>query len=283
MSAISLLIKKEIIEQLEQIEIEHRVKILLAVESGSRAWGFPSQDSDYDVRFLYCHKPDWYLSVFNKRDVIELPIDDLLDINGWDIKKALALLRQSNPALLEWLASPIKYIEISEAIEPLKELSQEAFLPLSSCHHYLSMARTHLKKIVQGEQVKIKKYLYSLRSVLCCRWVIEKGGQPPMLFDYLLNAFLPKGELRSDVDALLAIKQDSNESDWVNRNLRLEKFLLEEVERLSFLLPEQPIKKEKDIFDQSFREILRSQVSFYDPSISDLTRVIFPSLYPIVE
>ncbi len=256
MSVINHSIKKDIIEQLKQIEIEHQVKILLAVESGSRAWGFPSQDSDYDVRFLYCHKSDWYLSVFNKRDVIELPIDDLLDINGWDIQKALSLLRQSNPALMEWLASPIRYIETSDAIKPLIELSHMAFLPLSSCHHYLSMARTHLKKFARDEQVKIKKYLYSLRPVLCCRWVIEKGRQPPMLFDDLLNTFLPIGELRSDIDALLAIKQDTNESDWVNRNQRIEKFLVEEVERLSFLLPEQPIKKEKDLFDQNFREIL---------------------------
>jgi predicted nucleotidyltransferase len=84
-----------------------------------------------------------YIRVFDKRDVIEEPIDGLFDINGWDIKKALGLLRKSNPALMEWLSSPIIYRQHA-AIEPLQDLAQQAFLPISSCHHYLSMARKTL-------------------------------------------------------------------------------------------------------------------------------------------
>jgi predicted nucleotidyltransferase len=105
-------INKLILEQLEQIEQEEQVTILYACESGSRAWGFPSQDSDYDVRFIYLHKPEWYLSIYDKRDVIERPINNMLDINGWDLRKALNLFRKSNPPLLEWLQSPIQYKEI---------------------------------------------------------------------------------------------------------------------------------------------------------------------------
>ena len=96
-------------EKLNQLEAEYGVQILLAVESGSRAWGFASPDSDYDVRFIFWHPKDWYLSVFEQRDVIELPVDAVLDISGWDIRKALRLLWKSNAALIEWLNSPIVY------------------------------------------------------------------------------------------------------------------------------------------------------------------------------
>lgn len=249
-------IDRDINEQLKQIEVEHQVKILLAIESGSRAWGFPSQDSDYDVRFLYCHEPDWYLSIFNKKDVIELPIDGLLDINGWDIQKALALLKQSNPALMEWIASPIEYQDVSEFKDSISQLAKAAFLPLSSCHHYLSMAKTHLGKNSQSKQVKIKKYLYSLRPILCCRWVIEKGNQPPMLFTDLLDVFLPDGHLRAEIDELLVIKKNSDEKDQINRSQRIEIFVEDEVKRLFQLLPDKQMKLNNEHFENLFRKII---------------------------
>ena len=90
---------RRIVNRLEEIERSESVRILLAVESGSRAWGFPSPDSDYDVRFLYARPRDWYLSIDARRDVIECPIEDVLDINGWDIRKALHLLLKANPVL----------------------------------------------------------------------------------------------------------------------------------------------------------------------------------------
>ncbi|MBS4161445.1 nucleotidyltransferase domain-containing protein, partial [Klebsiella pneumoniae] len=96
-------------EELANIENMNHVKILFAVESGSRAWGFPSQDSDYDVRFIYVHQKDWYLSIDEKRDVIERPIHESLDISGWELTKALRLFRKSNPPLLEWLSSEMVY------------------------------------------------------------------------------------------------------------------------------------------------------------------------------
>ncbi len=97
--------------QLKKIEREHKVKILYAIESGSRVWGFASQDSDFDVRFIYVHHKDWYLSIESKRDVIEMPLEGDLDINGWDLTKALGLFRKSNPPLYEWLQSPIVYLK----------------------------------------------------------------------------------------------------------------------------------------------------------------------------
>jgi predicted nucleotidyltransferase len=85
------------------------VVVLLAVESGSRAWGFSSKDSDYDARFIYLRRPEAYLSIRAPRDVIERRIVDEVDVNGWDLRKALGLLMKSNPPLLEWLQCPIIY------------------------------------------------------------------------------------------------------------------------------------------------------------------------------
>ena len=87
--------------ELSRLETEHQVTVLFACESGSRAWGFASPDSDYDVRFLYVHRLPWYLQVEPGRDVIERPLDDELDVCGRELRKALYLLRRSNPTLLE--------------------------------------------------------------------------------------------------------------------------------------------------------------------------------------
>lgn len=97
--------------RLDAIQASENVCIVYACESGSRAWGFPSADSDYDVRFIYVRPVEWYLSIDDKRDVIECPVEDGLDINGWDLRKALRLSRKSNPPLLEWLGSPIVYLQ----------------------------------------------------------------------------------------------------------------------------------------------------------------------------
>lgn len=247
--------KTEIQKKLKQIEQDYQVVILLAVESGSRAWGFPSKDSDYDVRFIYAHTRDWYLSVFEKRDVIELPIDPVFDINGWDLKKALQLLRRSNPALLEWLTAPIIYQQ-HPAIEPLKQFSTTAFLPLSSCSHYLSMAKNNFAKSKQHNQVRIKSYLYSLRAVLCCHWVIDHNTQPPMLFVELLNEYLPTGELRELIDHFLEIKQRSKEQNTVDKSLLLESYLEQQQQSLATKLPSNPKAENVELFDDVFRKTL---------------------------
>lgn len=143
-------------QQLKQIEQEEQVRIIYACESGSRAWGFPSQDSDYDVRFLYVRPLEWYLSIEDKRDVIERPISDQLDINGWDLRKALKLFRKSNPPLLEWLQSPIQYDEQYSVAQHIRALSPLTFSPKSCMYHYLNMAKGNFRDYLQGDQVRIK-------------------------------------------------------------------------------------------------------------------------------
>ncbi|NOV01423.1 nucleotidyltransferase domain-containing protein [Paenibacillus planticolens] len=198
---------KHIHSQLQQIEQEEGVRILYACESGSRAWGFPSKDSDYDVRFIYVRPVDWYLSIFEKRDVIERPISDLLDINGWDLKKALNLFRKSNPPLLEWLQSPIPYMERYSVTEKIRQLSPFTFSPRSSMYHYLHMAKGNFREYLQGDVVKIKKYFYVLRPILACEWIERHGSMPPMEFEKLVEQVLPNSKLKQEIDTLLTRKK----------------------------------------------------------------------------
>lgn len=158
--------KSIIVEKLSEIGESNQVKNLFAIESGSRAWGFPSPDRDYDVRFIYVHSKEYYLSVDEQRDVIELPINDLLDINGWELRKALRLFKKSNGPLYEWLQSPIVYTQNTEFVDELKNLMPHYFSPRATMHHYLSMAKTVFESDLGGGEVRLKKYFYALRPIL---------------------------------------------------------------------------------------------------------------------
>ena len=177
------IMKNIIVNKLNEIEQKENIKILLAVESGSRAWGFASTGSDYDVRFIYVRKPEHYLRLEKTRDVIELPINDELDINGWDLDKTLRLLYKSNPTLFEWFSSPVVYRKtgFSDRIAPLLK---EYFTPSNSIYHYLGTAKSNYVAYIRGkEEVKAKKYFYALRPLLVCRWIIKRQCPPPILFD----------------------------------------------------------------------------------------------------
>ena len=173
-------VRETILAHLDAIEREHEVTVLYACESGSRGWGFASPDSDYDVRFVYVHRRGWYLTVEPGRDVIELPISGELDINGWDLRKALKLLHNSNPVLLEWLRSPIVYRQHAALAPRLAALCVRHLSPERAYHHYLSMARKNCREHLLGEVVRYKKYLYVLRPLLAARWIRAGRGAPPM-------------------------------------------------------------------------------------------------------
>ncbi|MCD8049584.1 MAG: nucleotidyltransferase domain-containing protein [Clostridia bacterium] len=219
--------KEKIVSLLHEIEEKENVKILLAVESGSRAWGFASPDSDYDVRFIYVRPREEYLRLDTTRDVIELPIDDVLDVNGWDLDKTLRLLYKSNPTLLEWLAAPIVYMEREET-EKLRALIPQYFSVKKSLYHYLSMAERNYHLFLGKEMVKVKKYFYVLRSQLACRWILEKGTPPPVLFSELMAAELPE-KLRPDVERLLELKSGSAEVKEIERAAVIEDYLTSEI------------------------------------------------------
>lgn len=204
-----------IVQKLHEIEQIENIKILLAVESGSRAWGFASPDSDYDVRFIYVRPKNEYLKLNKNRDVIELPINDLLDINGWDLDKTLTLLYKSNPTLFEWFSSPIVYLD-SEFTVRFKKLMLNYFSTKHSLYHYISMAESNYREYLKRDTVWAKKYFYVLRPVLACQWILDKGTPPPMLFSQLKDAELPD-TLFSVVDRLLDIKMNSPEMKYIPR------------------------------------------------------------------
>lgn len=224
---------REIIKnKLKEIEEEYDVSIPLAVESGSRAWGFESTDSDYDVRFIYIRKEEEYLKLERTRDVIELPINDALDISGWDISKTLRLLYKSNPTLYEWFASPVIYYRDEDFCKRIRPYLSAYFLPRNSVYHYLNMAKNNYREIRQSEVVKVKKYFYVLRPVLACRWVLEKKTAPPMRFKELVKEELPE-ELMSEVSRLLDLKMNSPEIRKISAVTVLNHYLDESIDALA--------------------------------------------------
>jgi uncharacterized protein len=209
--------------KLAEIEQEYDIRILYACESGSRAWGFASPDSDYDVRFVYVHSPEYYLSIDDKTDVIELDINDLLDINGWDLRKALRLFRGSNAALYEWFQSPIVYQKDENFYDNIMAQFSKYFSLRAGMHHYLSMTRSCYEKELQGQTVRLKKYFYALRPILAALWIAEKQEVPPMDFE-TLRAFLP-ADLDKTVDKLLNIKAEADEKHRVETVQPLNDFI----------------------------------------------------------
>lgn len=197
--------REKILQELRKIEETENVKIIMAIESGSRAWGFASPDSDYDVRFIYVRKKEDYLKLEGIRDVIEWQLDETLDINGWDIKKALQLLHKSNPTVFEWCASPIVYME-REEFTWLKELLPNYFSVKKSLFHYWHMAETNYRGYLKSDEVRVKKYFYVLRPLLAAKWILDKKTAPPMLFDDLVEAEL-EDELRPELMRLLELKK----------------------------------------------------------------------------
>lgn len=226
--------KERIVKELKRIEQKENVEILLAVESGSRAWGFESPDSDYDVRFIYKRRAEDYLRLDEMRDVIEIPIDDVLDINGWDLKKTLQLLYKSNPTLFEWFASPIIYKETDFAAE-FRSVMGKYFSSKSALWHYISMAKSNYREYLKTEMVKAKKYFYVLRPVLACRWILDKQSPPPMLFSELADEELP-AELRNEVEYLLDIKTNNPEIKEIPRIDSINNYLASEIEDIRNIL-----------------------------------------------
>jgi len=200
-------IRNIIVAKLRDIEEKEGVKILYAVESGSRGWGFDSRDSDYDVRFIYVRPMDWYLSIEDRRDVIEYPVSDQLDISGWDIKKALKLFENSNPPLYEWLTSPIIYLEQEGFAQKLRVLMFKFYSPVAAIHHYLHMAQGNYRAYLTKRKIKIKKYFYVLRPILACMWIKEEKSMPPMEFEKLFSAQNLTQKVTNEIKELLKRKK----------------------------------------------------------------------------
>jgi predicted nucleotidyltransferase len=195
--------------KIAELEKNESVRVIHAVESGSRAWGFASPDSDYDVRFIYVRPKEFYLRLEKTRDVIEWQLDETLDINGWDLQKALRLLHSSNPTLFEWSSSPIVYKTTTAWANIQREIN-DYFLAKSGLYHYLSTATSNYREYLKGETVKLKKYFYVVRPLLACKWILDKNCPPPMLFSELVKTEL-EPEMRPVIERLLALKSTTPE------------------------------------------------------------------------
>ena len=250
-------IQDKIQDELSRIEAEYDVTIFYACESGSRAWGFESTDSDYDVRFLYFHKLDWYLSVDTKRDVIELPIDDQLDISGWELRKALGLLQKSNPPLLEWLQSPIIYRDIPEIRSLISELIPHQYSKVKSFYHYLSMAKGNYRQYLQGDTVRLKKYFYVLRPLLACQWVMQYDEPVPMLFSSLVEAIVKDEDLLNDINELLRLKRSGDEMKSAPKIDSLNKFIETQLTVFSEVKFPKETKPSTEELNRVFRTIVK--------------------------
>lgn len=198
---------------LGEIESEYKIQILLACETGSRAWGFPSPDSDFDVRIIYKHHPDWYLSLGEEKDTIEMMLDNNeIDISGWDIRKVLRLLWKSNPPLLERIQSPIIYSSDEKFMVEIHDFANKCYSKIATIHHYLSMAKKSLEEIELADEYKLKKFFYTLRSATACLWILDRGELPPIEYPIMLEGLAIDGNLKERIYSLIELKSTKSES-----------------------------------------------------------------------
>ena len=257
-------IREEILARIRKAEDEHDVRVLLAVESGSRAWGFASPDSDFDARFIYVNRPDWYLSVGleEQRDVIEYDIVDDIDLNGWDLRKALRLFWRSNPAFVEWIQSPIVYVEAGRLAAQVRALLPRVYSCTSGVHHYHSMARTNYRGYLRADQVPLKKYFYVLRPLLAVRWLEKYQTPAPIEFDRLLHLIEADAALLRDIQRLLARKRATPELGLAAPIPGINAFIERELARLETSEVARPTLGEvlpmlNEVFRQSLDEAWR--------------------------
>ena len=249
-------IEKEISKKLDEIEEKEGVRILHAVESGSRAWGFASPDSDYDVRFVYVRTIEDYLRLDEPRDVIEWQLDEVLDINGWDLKKALRQFSKGNATLFEWSGSPIVYRTTSDW-EKIQEVSRQYFSEKAAVYHYYGTANSSFQGYLVGDTVRYKKYFYALRPLLAARYIEEYHTAPPVLFDDLLKLDMPP-RLKAAIDELLEIKKKTTEGEENPHMPVIRSFIEAEIARQKEIADALPDDHNKDwtALNTIFREMI---------------------------
>lgn len=247
---------KQVEESLAQIEKEHDVTILQAIESGSRAWGFPSPDSDYDVRFIYAHSRDWYLQLSEERDVIELPISDELDIAGWDLRKALNLANKGNAVIQEWMISPIVYQQ-SDLYVPLSNLVSKSFNSISTYHHYRAMAKKAYLDMEQSGQKKLKRFFYFARSTLSAQWIVDHQTMPSIVFSDLIEGLMTDQEQTKSMRLLIEKKAQESEKSNLDVPTDVFEYVVSRYQGLKESITFE--KESKPLLNEDFRDLVNMQ------------------------
>ena len=252
--------KEEIIEVLREVGNKRGIKVLYACETGSRAWGFPSPDSDYDVRMIYMHEPDWYLSLSDKKDTIAFMSDDReLDITGWDIKKCLRLLWKSNGALLERIQSPIVYREVGNFVAELRQLAAQCYAPIATMHHYIGMAKKSFDGIAYEKNARLKQLFYALRASMACKWIVDKDVMPPIVFTTMLDELSIDKDIRNRIRELIHLKAAKEESYIHPKEPALNEFIREQLDIAQKIADTLPGRKDKHLdLDNFFRKVIKT-------------------------
>jgi len=209
------LVNNSIPAHLTNIEQEYNVKILLAVESGSRAWGLESPKSDWDVRLIYVHQPEWYSRVEEPHDVIEHYYEDGVDLIGWELRKALALFIGCNPSFMEWLNSPRVYYVNEDFAKRIHEVEKDFFNPIKMMYYYNQIYNKYNERYLQHEGYHMKYFLYYLRGILACKWIEKYNSLPPMPFNELVDATVDDYEIKAKIHELIRIKKSGKEHDML--------------------------------------------------------------------
>lgn len=214
-----------IIDRLHEIETQNDIKILMAVESGSRAWGFESPESDWDVRFVYINKFPWYLSIKeNKKRTIEKMYNDDIDASGWELGKALGLMYKSNPSLSEWINSPIKYICDEDFFNDFKELNEMCFNSSKTKYHYGGIMAKNEKYIT--DHAPLKKFMYYLRAILCCKYIDIYNMFPPVRFVDVIDSTVNDDSVKKMIFDIIELKSKSKENDLFEVDPKLVEFAM---------------------------------------------------------
>lgn len=245
---------KNIQNILKEIEQKKNIKILYACETGSRAWGFPSPDSDFDIRFIYMHERDWYLSLSQKKDSIEY-MDGDLDITGWDLRKSLGLLKKSNAPLIERFNSPIEYFVAPGFKESFKELITNYYSPIAVFFHHHSLAKKFWEDLKDKEEFKLKSYFYLVRSLLSCNWIINDSNVLPMHIEGLMQYI--DDEYKDWLRALIKLKETVSEKYLHQKDEKLNEWILNLFEDVDAAKDSIPVNKaEMSLLNEFFLKML---------------------------
>ena len=252
-------IEELILSKIREIEEKENIKVLHAIESGSRAWGFASPDSDYDVRFIYVRNKNFYLSLRENKDFIDWELNEVLDINGWDLKKVLKHFHKSNATLFEWSNSSIVYYTTDAWKELYERTACKYFACKSALYHYYGTAKKNYYDYLCDDMVNYKKYFYVLRPILACKWIEEKKCPPPVLFDELVNTVL-EDNMKAAVEDLLAKKVKMSESEKGPRVEAINNYIEEKLEYYKSTLEtmEDDRNTDWDALEEEFRWVLDS-------------------------
>ncbi len=248
--------RKEILKYLNDLEKKEEIKILLAVESGSRAWGCPSPDSDYDVRIMFIRPKESYLSTVKPIEDLNIFHGKLLDINGWDVRKTFALIRKSNATPFEWSQSPMVYLERDDFSKTVLGLCRKYFRPYHAVNHYRGIAKNSYNIDPSNGTIKLKKLFYVLRPLLAAKWILDKKTVPPMDLPNLMTEIADE-KIVNRIKELLVFKRTANE-DYVHT---LEPLLKDYIANLLELVESAKLENPKEMegpepLDIVFRKLL---------------------------